>query len=123
VSEIISNDSSPETSVLVIDPPDIGNDADGTEVTYTFTGSPDWQITRRAYIEKKEGGPKYEWITSPLSSDEVKITGKFIIDGKIADDNEQPRATIIMKVESIGTQTKEKAEIDLQTTVSQRNLD
>jgi prepilin-type N-terminal cleavage/methylation domain-containing protein len=121
VSEIISIDTPPLTGILVIDPPDIGTEADGTEITYTFT----WpQITRRAYIPKKvEGEKKYVWDTTPLNSDQVNIDGTFIIDGRETGDNEQPRVTIIMKVESSGAQTKEKAEIELQTTISQRNLD
>ena len=121
VSEIVSGDAPPgPDDTLVIDPPNTGDpETDGTEVTYTFTGP---QITRKAYIYT-EVGKKYEWVTAPLNSDEVNVIGKFIIDGKTAEDNEQPRVTIIMKVESKGTGDKEKAEIDLQTTVSQRNLD
>lgn len=122
VSEIVSGDTPPLTGILVIDPPDTGSEADGTDVTYTFTGTPNWQITREAYIYM-EIGNKWEWVTSPLNSDQVKIDGEFVIDGKTTDDNQQPRVTIIMKVESSGTQTEEKAEIELQTTISQRNLD
>ncbi len=123
VSEIVSLDST-GTNTLVITPPD---SLDNTDVTYTFIGP---QITRRAYIfirkEPEEPEPEEEkkaWITIPLNSDQVKADGEFVIDGREAGDNEQPRVTIIMKVESIGTQTKEKAEIELQTTISQRNLD
>lgn len=121
VSEIVSLDST-GTNTLVITPPD---SLDNTDVTYTFTGP---QITRRAYIlmrqpEEEEEEEKKEWVTIPLNSDQVKADGEFVIDGKTANDSQQPRVTIIMKVESIGTQTKEKAEIELQTTISQRNLD
>ena len=121
VSEIVSADST-GTNTLVITPPD---SLDNTDVTYTFI----WpQITRRAYIfmrqpEEEEEEEKKEWVTIPLNSDQVKIDGEFVIDGKTTDDNQQPRVTIIMKVESIGTPAKEKAEINLQTTISQRNLD
>lgn len=74
-------------------------------VTYRFTGT---QILRN---------------NQPINSDEVQIDGRFFIDGKAAGDNQQPKVTIVMKVKTTGTKTEEQAEIKLQTTLSQRELD
>jgi len=59
----------------------------------------------------------------PINSDEVRVEGRFFVDGETDDDNEQPRVTIIMKVKTVGNKTEEQAEINLQTTIFQRNLD
>ena len=74
-------------------------------VTYSFTGT---QILRN---------------NQPINSDEVQIDGRFFIDGKTSGDNQQPKVTIVMEVTNIGTKTEEQAEIILQTTLSQRELD
>jgi prepilin-type N-terminal cleavage/methylation domain-containing protein len=74
-------------------------------ITYSFTGT---QILRNG---------------QPINSDEVQIDGRFFIDGKTIGDNQQPKVTIVMEVTNIGTKTEEQAEIKLQTTLSQRELD
>ena len=79
------------------------------DITYIFTGAPNWQITRNG---------------DAISSDEVQVQGVFYIDGRESGgDDEQPRATIVMKVETTGAKIEERAEINLQTTLSQRKLD
>ncbi len=74
-------------------------------ITYTFTGT---QILRNS---------------EPINSDEVNVGGKFYIDGKTGGDDEQPRVTIVMKVETTGAKVEEQSEINLQTTLTQRKLD
>jgi len=74
-------------------------------VTYSFNGT---QILRNG---------------QSINSDEVQIDGRFFIDGKAAGDNQQPRVTLVMEVTNIGTKAEEQAEIKLQTTLSQRELD
>jgi len=83
------------------------------DIGYTFTGAPNWQIIREddSTLDK-------------INSDEVEIDGGFYIDGRaVGGDNEQPRVTVVMKVKITGIKTEERAEINLQTTLSQRNLD
>jgi prepilin-type N-terminal cleavage/methylation domain-containing protein len=83
------------------------------DISYTFTGTPNWQIIREddSTLDK-------------INSDEVEVDGGFYIDGKaVGGDNEQPRVTMVIKVRITGTKTEEQAEINLQTTLSQRNFD
>jgi len=48
----------------------------------------------------------------------------FYIDGRESGgDDEQPRVTIVMKAQTTGAKIEEQAEINLQTTLSQRKLD
>jgi len=82
----------------------IAHPVDGN-VTYRFTGT---QILRN---------------DQPVNSDEVQVDGRFFIDGEAAGDNQQPKVTIVIKVTTIGTKAEEQAEIRLQTTLSQRDLD
>jgi len=91
----INNSEDGETNTLELTHPDHGN------VNYSFA---DGELLR--------SGEK-------LNSDEVYVTGKFSINGKTSGDNEQPRVTIVMKVQTISTKKEEKAEINLQTTFSQ----
>ena len=86
------------------------------DVEYKFTGNTgnpntEWQITR-----KDVDG------VATLNSDEVKVEGTFYVDGKGVDEK-QPRVTIIMKVRTTGDKVEERAEINLQTTLSQRDFD
>ena len=97
MSEIRSSDGG--ITVLDITHPENG------DITYVFSGT---QILRN---------------TEPINSDEVEVSGSFYVDGKLAGDNEQPRVTIIMKVSTTGVKIEEQAEINLQTTLTQRNLD
>lgn len=92
----INNSEDGETNTLELTHPDHGN------VSYSFTDTGEFL----------RGGEK-------LSSDEVYVTGKFLIDGKTSGDNEQPRVTVVIKVQTISTKKEEKAEINLQTTFSQ----
>ncbi len=76
------------------------------DITYVFTGT---QITRNG---------------EAISSDEVQVQGMFYIDGRESGgDDEQPRVTIVMKAQTTGAKIEEQAEINLQTTLSQRKLD
>ncbi len=97
MSEIRTSDG--ETSTLDIYHSEHGN------ITYAFAGA---QIIRNGEV---------------ISSDEVQVQGAFYIGGISSGDDEQPRVTIIMKVKTIKTKTEERAEINLQTTLSQRKLD
>lgn len=74
------------------------------DIIYEFTGT---QIKRNGDV---------------ISSDEVKVEGTFYVDGRGGDDD-QPRVTIVMKVRTTGGKVEERAEINLQTTLSQRELD
>lgn len=97
MSELNASDG--ETTTLNIIHPTSGS------VIYVFTGT---QILRNG---------------EPINSDEVNVQGKFYIDGKTSGDDEQPRVTLIMKVETTGEKAEERTEINLQTTLSQRKLD
>jgi len=97
MSEIRTSDG--EISVLYIHHLEHG------DIAYEFTGT---QITRN---------------NEPINSDEVEVQGIFYVDGGSGEDGEQPRVTIVMKVRTIGTKVEERAEINLQTTLSQRELD
>ena len=101
MSEISTADG--ETAILDIIHPVNGN------IRYSFSGG---QIIRTDATT-----------SGAINPDEVRVEGKFIIDGKTAGDDEQPRVTIIMKVEGTGTKAEEQAKINLQTTLTQRNLD
>ncbi len=95
---LIENSSDGESSQLTITHPDHG------EVIYSFS---DGEFLR--------SGKK-------LNSDEVYVTGKFIIDGKTFGDNQQPRVTVAMQVLTSGTKGEEASSIFLQTTFSQYNI-
>lgn len=97
MSEIRTSDG----EVLVLD---ITHPVNG-DIDYTFTGT---KILRN---------------NQQINSDEVTIEGRFFIDGKTAGDDEQPRVTVVMKIKTIGAETEERTEINLQTTFSQRKLD
>lgn len=61
--------------------------------------------------------------TFPLTSDKLKITSlKFKLKGKSQGDDLQPRVTIFLEVLGRGREG-EQPKIQIQTTVSQRNLD
>jgi len=61
--------------------------------------------------------------SGPINSEEVLINGRFYVEGIGTGDRQQPKVTIIMKVESTGGKVEEKAKIDVQTTLSQRLID
>ena len=56
----------------------------------------------------------------PINSEEVTVTGRFNVEGLGSSDTYQPRITIAMKVE---TTIPDNAEINIQTTLSPRNLE
>lgn len=81
--------------------------SDGDSVTYSIYGN---KIYRNS---------------SPVSSDEVAVTGYFIIEGSEAGitDNQQPKVTISLEITGVGSRIEERPKINIQTTLSQRNLD
>jgi Tfp pilus assembly protein PilW len=85
--------------------------ADGTNVIYLFD-----DIEKQ--IERDDGSG-----SGSINSDEVLVTGSFYGLGLGSGDNQQPRITIVMKVETTGTKPEERAEISVQTTLCQRDLE
>ena len=57
-----------------------------------------------------------------ISADEVYVTGNFYLEGMGAD-NAQPKVTIALKVQGVGSRPEEQAFMNVQTTLSQRVLD
>lgn len=80
---------------------------DGTEVVYTFNDA-EKTIKRDGYA---------------INSENVLVTGEFSSLGVGAGDGQQPRITINIRVEKTGDKPEENAEIIIQSTLSQRNLD
>jgi len=58
--------------------------------------------------------------SGPINSAEVVITGRFYISG-VGSDAYQPKVTMVLKVEDQGTNPEERAVINVQATLSQRN--
>lgn len=101
MSDITTSDGTNLSSLSIIHP------TEGS-ITYSFSGN---QILRNG---------------QPLNSDEVLVTGRFIVDGKseiFPQPPEQPRVTIVMKAQITGTKPEEGTAINLQVTLTQRNLD
>lgn len=93
----------------------------GTEVSFkNYDGKAIiYKLAVNSLQRSEEGG-----IFVPITSDNVKITMlKFFEDGVAESDKIQPRITITMHIEGVGSQVEEQAKFDLQTTISQRNLD
>lgn len=82
--------------------------ADGETVTYSFAGG---NITR---TDSSTSGP--------INSDQVLVSGRFYATGIGSGDNQQPKVTIAMKIETQG-KPEEESEISTQTTLSPRNLE
>lgn len=62
--------------------------------------------------------------SGPINSGQVTVTGRFFIGGTSGGpggDNLQPKVTIALKVQTIGSKVEETAIINLQTTLSSRN--
>jgi len=93
------NSSAGEGDSLIITRPD------STSVTYAFNGT---NIQRNG---------------SSINSENVAVSGRFLISGTTAGDNLQPKVTISLKVQTQATKAEEKASINLQATLSQRILD
>ena len=104
MSEILTGDGQVYTLNL--------NHSTKGNISYTFTGT---QIMR----DPDGPGPLS---ASAINSDEVRVDGRFFIDGKGVD-SEQPRVTIMMKVNTASAKPEEQSVINLQTTLSQRTLD
>lgn len=102
MSEIMGNPTNP-VSMLTIKRPD------GNIIVYEF------DYIRGNILRKDSSG-----YSAPLNSEEVSIIGRFYVTGIGSDDGQQPRVTIIMKVE---TDDSDRAEINTQTTISLRNLE
>lgn len=62
-----------------------------------------------------------------VSADEVIVTGSFYIEGvnpnPTTNDYLQPKVTIVLKIQGVGNKVEEKSEMNIQYTLSQRNLD
>lgn len=84
---------------------------DGEVVTYVFTGQT---------IDRLTANPS---TTGPLNSNEVLISGGFYTTGIGLDDSQQPRVTIVMKIEATGEKKEQESEINIQTTLCPRNLE
>jgi len=76
-----------------------------------------WNRVEGRLEESKNGNPFI-----PLTSDKLQINSlKFKVFGEAGGDNFQPRVTIFLEVQIRGTGDQPK--IQIQTTISQRNLD
>lgn len=84
---------------------------DGARITYTFSGT--GKYLNRAI----QGGS-----SGAVNSDEVMVTGRFYVSG-VGDDNLEPKATIVLRVENKGNKPEEKVSMNLQATLSQRNIE
>ena len=62
-------------------------------------------------------------VSGPVNSDEVLVSGRFYSEGVGSGDSQQPRITIVLKVETTGDNVEDRAELNLQTTVSLRNIE
>lgn len=84
---------------------------DGESVTYVFNNA-------EKKIERTDSST-----SGSINSDEVLVTGSFYDLGVGVGDSQQPRVTIAIKIETNSVKSEERAEINIQTTLSQRNLD
>lgn len=108
VSDIKSPDSGCSTSLTIINNPDFG------EITYHLGGSANDQLWRTATVPTGTSDV-------PISSNTVQFSGlNFCVSGVATGDDLQPRVTLIASVKSANT--KEQATIDIQTTLSPRQL-
>jgi len=84
--------------------------SDDQTVVYQFSGN---NLIRTA------GGGE----NGPLNSNDVLVTGSFYTQGIGLTDNQQPRVTIRIKVETGNGKASQRAVAELQTTLSQHNLE
>lgn len=61
-------------------------------------------------------------MSGPINSNQVLVNGRFYATGIGSGDNQQPKVTIVMKVETQG-KPEEESEISIQTTLTPRNLE
>lgn len=86
--------------------------SDGQDIIYTFDG----QNIQRTVV----GVPEDSGL---INSDEILVDGSFDELGLGTGDNQQPRVTIAMKIETVASKKEAKAEINIQTTLNPRNLE
>lgn len=84
---------------------------DGKHIIYKYNGS--------AIARSDNGGATYTTLTAP---DVVIENFKFYVYGAFNNDNEQPRVIVEVKGR-VGTKPSIQSSFDIQTTISQRNLD
>jgi len=78
-----------------------------------------WDPTTLKIQESQDGGSSYSF----LSADNVLVNNfKFQLSGDVISDTTQPRVTLFMDVQHLGSAVDEPRQI-IQTTISQRNLD
>lgn len=83
--------------------------SDGTAVTYSFGGG---NLTRTT-----------SETSGPINSEKIIVNGSFYVSGITGGDELQPKVTIALKIEDQGTKPQERAAINIQVTLSQRDLD
>ena len=83
--------------------------SDGGSVVYTFISN---KLKRTSSISDDF-----------ISSDDVLVTGNFYVEGMVLNDDLQPKVTIVLGIQGVGAKVEEKAKINVQTTLSPRNLD
>lgn len=83
--------------------------ASGEIVSYSFAGT---NINR---IDSLNSGP--------INSNDVLITGSFSVVGLGEGDGIQPKVTMAMKIQNISLRAEENSNLEIQTTVSIRNLE
>ena len=62
-------------------------------------------------------------VNGPINSNDVSVSGRFYVTGVTPGDDRQPRVTIVIKVETTGSKPEQRAVAELQTTLSQHNLE
>lgn len=78
-----------------------------------------WLDTGNSQLMVKQGS-----ISFPLSSPKIKVTSfKVQLAGEGQGDNIQPKVTLFLTVKGGGDKPEAQPEIEIQTTVSQRNFD
>ncbi|MBD3282227.1 MAG: prepilin-type N-terminal cleavage/methylation domain-containing protein [Candidatus Portnoybacteria bacterium] len=85
--------------------------SDGREVEYVFV---DGDLERSLPSDPSSSGV--------INSDQVNIEGFFYGIGVGGGDGQQPRITIVLNISSTGGRIEEQAQIEIQTTLSPRNL-
>lgn len=80
----------------------------------------------RIYERKSNDNTANFVSTLPLTPSDFIVstsTSKFLVSGSNQTDNLQPRVTIFLVIETKGQKPESKAKIQIQTTISQRDLD
>jgi hypothetical protein len=83
--------------------------ASGEIISYSFDGS---NINRTDSLT-----------SGPINSNDVSIIGSFSVVGLGEGDGMQPKVTMAMKIQNISLKAEEKSNLEIQTTVSVRNLE